>query len=105
MSNILSNAAKYSEQGDVVDIHTTLEAGKVVVGVTDYGQGMPESFKDRIFTKFAQADTSDSREKEGTGLGLYLTKRMVEKHDGEITYETVQGKGTTFYIKFPQEKE
>jgi len=105
MSNLLSNAAKYSHEGDKVKVGACLEKNELIVSVTDHGLGMPEEFKDRIFTKFAQADNSDSREKEGTGLGLYLTKKMIEKHNGIISFKTKQGEGTTFFVHLPYEEK
>lgn len=66
---------------------------------------MPDSFKQTIFKKFAQADMSDAKEKEGTGLGLYITKSIIERHKAEITYTSELGKGTTFIIKLPYVKE
>jgi len=105
MSNLLSNAAKYSHEGDKVDISAYLKSEKLVISITDCGLGMPEEFKDRIFTKFAQADNSDSREKEGTGLGLYLTQKMVEKHNGKVSFKTKEGKGTAFFVHLPYEEK
>jgi len=102
MSNLLSNATKFSTVGTTVDINGELSnQGQVCVSVQDYGQGIPESFREKIFTKFSQADSSDTRKQGGTGLGLSISKSIIEHMDGEIAYDTVVGKGTTFYITLP----
>lgn len=67
----------------------------------DEGSGIPASFHDRIFQKFAQADSGDSRQKGGTGLGLSICKSIVEEHDGTITFDSTEGAGTCFYVELP----
>ncbi len=70
----------------------------VRIGVTDHGPGIPDDFKERIFQKFAQANSSDTRQKGGTGLGLSIAKAIVERLGGRISYRTQSGVGTTFYV-------
>ncbi len=101
MSNLLSNAAKYSPKDDQVEISIEVTDDRVRISVHDHGQGIPEEFKSRIFSKFAQADSSDSRQKGGTGLGLNITKAIVEKQGGSIGFDSDEGKGTTFYVELP----
>ncbi len=101
MSNLLSNAAKYSPTDDKVEISVNVVDDQVRISVHDHGKGIPEAFKPRIFSKFAQADSSDSRQKGGTGLGLNITKAIVEKQGGSISFDSVEGKGTTFYVDLP----
>jgi len=101
MANLLSNAAKFSPHGGVVEITTEHGEGSLRVLVSDRGPGIPEEFRSKIFDKFSQADASDSRQKSGTGLGLSIVKAIMEKHGGEIGFETEVGAGTTFYVTFP----
>ena len=103
-ANLLSNAAKFSKDLKRVDVDAKLlhaEASLIRISVTDYGDGISEEFKKQIFKKFAQADSSDIRKLPGTGLGLYISKKIIQAHDGEIGFETTDGEGTTFYIDLP----
>jgi PAS domain S-box-containing protein len=102
MTNLLSNAAKYSPQGGTVEIRLVREGGMIRLSVTDHGPGMPASFHDKVFEKFSQADASDSRQKGGTGLGLSITKAIVEAMGGLIGFITADGVGTTFYFDLPE---
>lgn len=101
MSNLLSNAAKYSPTNDIVDIRLQAIDDRVRISVHDNGKGIPEEFKSQIFGKFSQADSSDTREKGGTGLGLNITKAIVQSHDGSISFDSEPDQGTTFYVDLP----
>jgi DNA-binding response OmpR family regulator len=72
------------------------------LSVSDCGDGIPEEFRGRIFGKFEQADASSTRAKGGTGLGLSIVKSIVEKLGGVVSFDTKQGKGTTFHIELPE---
>lgn len=101
MSNLLSNAAKFSPPGNRVDIRTAAEDGSVRISVVDYGSGIPLEFQHRLFQKFSQADASDSRQKGGTGLGLAITKELLENMNGKISVESQPGLGSCFTISLP----
>lgn len=101
LTNLISNAAKFSPPGGTVRIRVDREDPGVRVTVSDNGPGIPAEFCARIFQKFAQADASDSRAKSGTGLGLSIAKTITEKLGGRIGFDTVPGKGTSFYIILP----
>lgn len=101
MTNLLSNAAKFSMPGSVVDIVAQSQANIVTISVHDRGPGIPVEFHDRIFTKFAQADASDTRQNGGTGLGLFITKSLVERMGGSIGFRNVPGGGSVFAVEFP----
>lgn len=101
VSNLLSNAAKFSPKGEVVMISTCIENGHVKVLVSDKGAGIPHSFRAQIFSQFAQADASDSRKKGGTGLGLNISRSIVESHNGKIGFQSDVGVGSTFYFTLP----
>jgi len=101
MTNLISNAAKYSPSGETVEVRIKPEAEWVRIEVCDHGQGIAESFRDRVFQKFCQGDTSDSRIQYGTGLGLNIAKLIVERHGGEIGFDTLVGQGTSFWFRLP----
>lgn len=102
MANLLSNAAKFSPREEVVNVDVVVEAGEVRVSVTDHGSGIPETFRDKIFQKFTQADSSDTRQKGGTGLGLAICKALIECMNGTMGYKTEINRGTTFYFSLPR---
>ena len=101
ITNLLSNAAKFSPPGDVVEIWVTSSAHSHRVTVADNGPGIPEAFRDRIFGKFAQADSSDNRQKGGTGLGLNIAREIVTRLGGSISFDSTPGEGTAFHVDLP----
>jgi PAS domain S-box-containing protein len=101
LTNLLSNAAKFSPTGAAVDVHMRQAEGTVRVEVSDRGPGIPEDFRDRMFTRFAQADSTATRQKGGTGLGLAISKRLVELMEGHIGFVDRDGGGSTFYFELP----
>src|SRR5690606_672848 len=105
MSNLLSNAAKFSRPGSDVHVGARVREGTYRIYVQDQGTGIPEEFRSRIFSKFAQAEGMDSRRFEGTGLGLHITRKLVEAMGGAIDFETEAGKGTTFFFDVPLAKQ
>ncbi len=98
LSNLMSNAAKFSPEGEQVDLLVARRGDTIRISVKDNGPGIPEEFRKSIFEKFSQADSSDTRQKGGTGLGLSISKAIVEQHGGSIGFDTVTGKGATFYV-------
>lgn len=101
MNNLLSNAIKYSVRGGVVTVQANVRAGRVLIEVIDRGAGVPAEFKDRIFQKFSQADSSDTRAKGGTGLGLAIVKSLVERMGGSIDFTSTPGAGANFFFDLP----
>jgi len=101
MTNLLSNAAKFSPEGGVVEVTITQNGANLRVGVHDRGSGIPENFRGRIFGRFTQADSATTRQKGGTGLGLAICKRLIEKMQGRIGFEDRAGGGTTFWFDLP----
>ena len=99
LDNLLSNAVKFSPPESTVILRLSLQNETVLVEVIDQGQGIPDQFKPRIFEKFSQADASDSRSKEGTGLGLTICKRIIESHGGQIGFSSTEHVGTQFWIR------
>jgi DNA-binding response OmpR family regulator len=101
ITNLLSNAIKFSRRGETIEVEVRRIADTVRLTVADHGPGIPEEFRPRMFTRFAQADSSDARGKGGTGLGLAVAKEIVEHHSGHLTFETEIGRGTAFHVDLP----
>lgn len=101
ITNLLSNACKFSPPNSEVLLDHRRDGDAVEISVTDYGSGIPESFRSRIFQKFSQAESSSSRSKGGTGLGLVICKELMEQMGGEIGFESREGAGTRFWIRLP----
>lgn len=101
VTNLLSNAIKFSPPAGIVQMRLAYLDHHVEIAVSDQGAGIPLAFRDRIFGKFEQADSSSTREKGGTGLGLSITKALVQHMSGAIGFETTDGAGTTFKVTLP----
>jgi PAS domain S-box-containing protein len=102
IANLLSNAIKFSPKNAEVVVAVENHADGIRITVRDHGPGIPESFRSRIFEKFAQADASDARQKGGTGLGLSIVKQIVLRLGGEVGFSDPPGGGTIFYVKLPR---
>jgi len=102
LTNLLSNAAKFSLGEQDVKISITANERSIRTSVHNQGLGIPDTVGDKIFEKFSQLDTSDDRKVGGTGLGLSIAKAIVEKHDGSIGYDSDIETGTTFFFTLPR---
>jgi len=100
LTNLIGNAIKYSKDGGRVEVGVTKTQKDTILYVQDDGVGIPKHQQERIFEKFFRAENV-AEEIEGTGLGLYIVRAIVEKHGGRIWFSTEVGKGTTFYAAFP----
>ncbi len=98
--NLLGNAIKFTESGSIT-VSAKVQAGMVAVSVTDTGIGIPEDKCEAIFRSFEQVDASTAREYGGTGLGLTVTKQIVELHGGTISVESEVRQGSTFTFTLP----
>ena len=103
--NIVQNAIFHSDLKTPIMIRTYQENEKVVMAVTDYGEGIAEKHLPLIFDRFYRVDTDRSRESGGTGLGLAICQDIMHAHNGEIDVQSMIGKETTFFIRFPKMKE
>jgi PAS domain S-box-containing protein len=101
MSNLISNAAKYSPDGATISIAAKRDERTVRISVADKGPGIPATFRHAVFDRFSQADANGRQSRKGTGLGLSIAKAIVEAHGGSIGFETKEGVGTTFFVDFP----
>ena len=102
LGNLLSNAVKFSPRGGQVEASVTRHEGCLRIAFKDNGCGIPEHARDTIFDKFTQVDSSDQRQKGGSGLGLNITKMIVEGHEGHIDFTSEVDKGTTLYVDLPE---
>jgi signal transduction histidine kinase len=98
--NLVGNAIKFTDQGKVA-ITASASDGCITVVVRDSGPGIAESDQARIFEEFQQADSSIARNKGGTGLGLTISKRIIELHGGRMWVESAPGSGATFSFTIP----
>src|SRR5262249_34135125 len=104
MTNLLSNAVKFSPPETTVAVKVAAaprEANRVRVSVCDRGPGISAEFRARIFTKFSQGDASDARTKNGTGVGLAISKGLIEQMGGLIDFEVPESGGTVFFFELP----
>jgi PAS domain S-box-containing protein len=102
LNNLISNALKYSPNGGEVKIvGKMLDSETMQFSVSDQGMGIPAEYLPKMFGRFVRVDNSDVRSVGGTGIGLFLTKALVEQHGGRIWLESEYGKGTTFYFTLP----
>ncbi|HBR39554.1 MAG TPA: hybrid sensor histidine kinase/response regulator, partial [Sulfitobacter pontiacus] len=101
LANLMSNACKYSSEGTDVTIKAETIGDMAIVYVQNFGPGVPENFKNRIFQAFSQADGSDTRAKGGTGLGLNITRQIVWRQGGNIGFESKPSGTTIFWFTCP----
>jgi signal transduction histidine kinase len=105
LTNLISNAAKFSPPRAEVEVSAVEIDGKVRVNVRDYGAGIPDNFRSQIFQRFERADNSNTRRKGGTGLGLSISKALIEHMNGRIDFDSAEGQGSTFYFELPVVKD
>jgi len=99
--NLLSNALKYTPVKGQISISIEKNKNNIKIEVADSGIGIPKAQQNKIFTKLFRADNAKERETDGTGLGLYIVKSIIDQFDGKIWFKSVEHKGSTFFVTIP----
>jgi PAS domain S-box-containing protein len=100
MNHLIDNAVKFTNEGSIA-VRVQQEGDEVVIGVEDTGAGIDEAFQSRIFEAFSQESEGNTRSHQGSGLGLTVSKRIIECMDGELTIDSAKGRGTRVAVAFP----
>lgn len=101
VANFVSNALKYTRAGDIVEVLTSMNSANAQLMVIDNGIGIPADQQDRLFSPFFRVSSEATANIEGTGLGLHLTKNIVERQKGRILFQSTEGKGSLFGFEIP----
>lgn len=101
-ANILSNSIKYSPERSSIRVGYIDGNVDHTIYIKDEGMGIPENEKSKVFSKFFRAENAKVAKSAGTGLGLYFSKLIIEKHNGKMWFESTEGKGATFFISIPK---
>ena len=101
LANLLDNAIKYSPQRGDIDLRLVVQSGEVILSVTDRGVGISREKQQRIFERFYRAHTGTIYDFGGIGVGLYISRLIVERHGGRMWFTSEEGKGSTFYVALP----
>jgi PAS domain S-box-containing protein len=101
VENLLTNAVKFSPKGGHVEVRLGMEGGALLLEVEDHGLGIPANEQAQLFQPFQRGRSAEQRKIHGTGLGLYVCRRIVEEHGGAISLTSEEGKGTTVTVRLP----
>lgn len=103
LENLITNSLKFTEESGKIEINSFEEKGKVWLEIKDTGIGIPEKLKEYVFDKYSKARRKGMLGEKTVGLGMWIVKTIVEKHQGKIWLESQEGLGTTFYVCLPKE--
>jgi signal transduction histidine kinase len=101
MQNLLENAINYSSDGGQVIVKVEGDKKQLVFKVVDNGIGIADGQKERIFGKFFRGDNAMKKDTQGSGLGLFMCKNIIESHGGQVGFESTAGQGSTFFFSLP----
>ena len=101
--NFADNALYYSHENTVIEVDLSVDGKEIIYTVKDTGIGVPKAEQDHLFTKFFRATNAKVQRPDGTGVGLYLAKRIINGHGGKVVFKSVEGKGSTFGFRLPIE--
>jgi signal transduction histidine kinase len=101
VGNLLSNAIKYTPAGGRVEFRVQVKGDQVVIQVADTGLGIPPDDIPQLFKKFYRVNQREHISQEGAGLGLYITRAIIERHNGRVSVESQPGSGSVFTISLP----
>lgn len=104
-NNLIVNAIKFSHEGTQIKVSIMQEKHKIVISVADSGIGIPDKNKESIFEMFTPAKKVGTKGEQPFGLGLSISKRIIEKHNGKIWFNSMPGIGTTFYVEIPCDEQ
>jgi two-component system phosphate regulon sensor histidine kinase PhoR len=104
IANLLGNAIKYTHPGGQIDARVRRDGDSAVLEITDNGYGIPEDQQEQLFQPFHRVKTRETQAIDGTGLGLYLVKKIVERYGGTVHFTSEYGKGSTFGFRLPLAK-
>jgi signal transduction histidine kinase len=105
LTNLLSNAVKYGFAHSRIDVELARRGGQLEVTITNEGEGIPEDELPRLFRRFHRTETARQSRIGGLGLGLYITRGLIEAHGGRIWAESTPGKKTSFHFTLPLPEE
>jgi signal transduction histidine kinase len=101
LDNLVSNAIKFTPRDGHVSVRLTAHPDLIRIEVSDTGIGIPDRERERLFERFFRAQAALERQIQGSGLGLYISKAIVDAHDGRIGVDSIPGEGTTFIVELP----
>jgi len=101
--NLLANSVEYTPEGGRIEFSVSADEKNVLIEISDTGYGIPKNQQDKVYEKFFRADNVRDKDTDGTGLGLYIVKSIVENAGGKIRFKSEENKGTTFYVTLPLE--
>lgn len=101
ISNLISNAIKYSPKGNKIIVRSALVGKLIELSVQDFGIGIPEDQQSKLFSRFFRASEVKSNTFPGLGLGLYISNEIIKRHSGSLRFKSTEGKGSTFYVDLP----
>lgn len=104
ISNVIVNAMKFSPEGSAIHVELHDQQDSVLISVTDHGIGIPEDFRDKVFSMFTDAKRRGTSGEQSFGLGLAISRQIVEAHEGKIWFESNPDAGTTFYVELPKKR-